>query len=70
MVPITSKSFFCGPTRPYFILTHTSPLQMDTTHNQDIQTSVNQDHVSIEHLTFQMYSTNSCIDNLEANLTT
>jgi chaperonin cofactor prefoldin len=43
---------------------------MATTHNQELQNSVNQAHVSIEHLTSQMDSTNSRIDNLEANLTT
>jgi hypothetical protein len=42
---------------------------MATTRNQELQTSVNQAHVSIKHLTSQMDSTNSCIENLEANLT-
>jgi hypothetical protein len=70
MVPITSKYFFFGPTHPFFFLTHTSPLQMATTRNQDLQTSINQAHVSISHLTSQIDSTNSRIDNLETNLTT
>jgi uncharacterized protein YoxC len=50
---------------------------MATTRNQELQASVSQDHVSIEHLTSQIDSTNSRIDKLEhkfnnmaANLTT
>jgi hypothetical protein len=50
---------------------------MPTTRNQELQTSVNQAHVSFEHLTSLMDSTNSCIDkleqkfnNIEANLIT
>jgi hypothetical protein len=43
---------------------------MATTRNQDLQNSINQAHVSIEHLTSQLDSTNSRIDTLEANLTT
>jgi hypothetical protein len=50
MVPITSKSFFFYPTHPFFVLTRTSPFQMATTCNQDLQTSINQAHVSIKHL--------------------
>jgi peptidoglycan hydrolase CwlO-like protein len=50
---------------------------MATTHNQELQTSINQAHVSIEHPTSQMDSNDSRIDklehkfkNMEANLTT
>jgi hypothetical protein len=43
---------------------------MATTHNQDLQNFVNQSHVSIEHVTSQLDSTNSHIDTLESNLTT
>jgi hypothetical protein len=43
---------------------------MATTRNQDLQNSVNQAHVSIEHLTSQLDFTNSHIDTLESNLTT
>jgi hypothetical protein len=43
---------------------------MATTRNQDIQNSVNQAHFSIEQLTYQLDSTISRIDTLEANLTT
>jgi chaperonin cofactor prefoldin len=50
---------------------------MATTRNQELHTSINQSHVSIEHLTSQMDSTNSRIDklehkfnNMESNLTT
>jgi hypothetical protein len=77
MVLITSKSFFFGPTHPFFFLTHTSPLQMATTHNQELQASINQAHFSIEHITSQMDSTHSLIEklehkfnNMEANLKT
>jgi hypothetical protein len=38
---------------------------MATTHNQDLQTSINQAHVSISHLTSHMDSNHSCIDKLE-----
>jgi flagellar capping protein FliD len=50
---------------------------MATTRNQELQASINQAHVSIEHITSQMDSTHSRIDklehkfnNMEANLTT
>jgi hypothetical protein len=43
---------------------------MATTHNQDLQTFINQTHVSIDHLTSQMDSTNSRIETWEANFTT
>jgi hypothetical protein len=43
---------------------------MATNHNQDLQNSINQAHVSIEHHTSQPDSTNSRIDTMEANLTT
>jgi hypothetical protein len=77
MVPITSKSSFLWSHPPICFLTHTSPLQMARTHNQELQTSINQAHVSIEHLTSQMDSTNPRIEklenkfnNMEAKLTT
>jgi hypothetical protein len=49
---------------------------MSTTRNQEIQSSINQAHVSIEHITSHMDSTHSRIEkleqkfNMEANLTT
>jgi len=50
---------------------------MATTHNQELQDSINQAHVSIKHITSQMDSTHSRIDklekkfnNMEAKLTT
>jgi peptidoglycan hydrolase CwlO-like protein len=50
---------------------------MATTRNQELQTSINQAHVSIKHLTSHMDSTHSHIEklehkfnNMEANLTT
>jgi hypothetical protein len=41
----------------------TSPLQMDTTRNQELQASINQAHVSIEHITSQMDYTYSTLTN-------
>jgi peptidoglycan hydrolase CwlO-like protein len=49
---------------------------MDTTRNQELQHSINQAHASIEHMTSDIGSTNSCIakveqkiDTMEANFT-
>jgi hypothetical protein len=50
---------------------------MATTRNQELQASINQSHASIEHMTYEIRSTNSCIekvenkfDTMEANFTT
>jgi hypothetical protein len=57
VVTISYKSFFCGPTHPIF-LTLTSPLQMANTRNQYMEASVN-------HVTFEIASTNSLLAKLE-----
>jgi hypothetical protein len=38
---------------------------MATTCNQELQASINQSHASIEHMTYEIGSTNSCIEKVE-----